>query len=337
MQFVNEIKQGNISPLYFFYGEENFLIERALNNCLDLLVDPTTADFNFDVFYGAEAAVGDVLSAAVALPMMAARRVVVIKEIEKLSFDENTRKAFLGYIERSSTETVLICTGNKVDIRKQPFKSLKNNASAFEFKPLYDNQIPEWVITYVKTKQKTITTDAVRLLQVSVGNSLLVLSKEIDKLLSYIRERQMITDEDVEQVVGISRAFNIFELSNAVGGRHLKKAVQICRSMLERGESPIGMIVMLVRHFNILWKLYELCTVNNVLNRSFSNEQKKQFSQQVSINPYFFDEYVSQLVSFPYERFEKIFRTLLDADKSLKMSYQKPDIVLELAIYNIVK
>lgn len=323
---LREIQKGEFAPAYFFYGEEDFLMEDAINRVLSLLVDPATEEFNKDVLYGDEVDGARIVNIASSYPMLAQRRVVVVKGVDKLS--SASKDLILKYLQRPMATTCLILTSSRMDRGSKFYSELVNRARGVEFKPLYNNQIPGWIRGYVRSKGKDISLEAIRLLHGKVGSSLRELANELEKLFLFLTDKDRIEVGDVERVVGVSKSYNIFELSDAIGRGDLKKAVEIGHRMLELGESPIGMVVMLTRYFTILWKLKELET------RRMSAEE---IATVVRVHPYFIKDYLNQAENFSPERIERSFSHLLRADINLKSSYQKPKIIMDLLIYNLIR
>jgi len=323
---LREIQKGKFAPVYFFYGEEDFLMEDAIDRIFSLLVDPATEEFNKDVLYGDEVDGAKIVNIASSYPMLAQRRVVVVKGVDKLSSD--SKDLVLKYLQRPVSTTCLILTSPRIDTGSKFYSELINRTRWVEFKPLYDNQIPGWIREYVRSKGKDISLEAIRLLQGKVGSSLRELANEVEKLFLFVTDKDRIEVGDVEVVVGVSKSHNIFELSDAIGRRDLKKAVKICQRMLEVGESPIGMVVMLTRYFTILWRLKELEV------RRMSVEE---IASAVRVHPYFVKDYLDQAGNFSLERIERSFTHLLRADINLKSSYQRPGVIMELLIYNLIR
>jgi DNA polymerase-3 subunit delta len=325
---VRKIKSSKIESIYFFYGEENFLQENLLDLLLERTVDSATKDFNFDMFYGSEVTDEKILQSALSFPMMSDIRTVVVKEFDKVSFSEKNKEAFIKYLNNPQTSTCLILLSQKTDFKQKLYSELKNKAFCIECKPLYENEIPEWINMWVKRKDFEISQEAVNLLQSYVGNSLRELSGEIDKLTLFLKDRKSISVSDIEKMVGASRTYNIFELNNAIGRKDLKTALTMSQAMVESGESPIGMIVMMTRHFISLSKLKELIA---------EGIPKTELAKKANLNPYFLNRYIEQLKNFSKDKIENCFEYLLNADVELKSTSRDPKLIMDMLIYKLIK
>ncbi len=316
------------APVYLVHGEEDLLAEECVNAIIDHTLDEGARGFNLDILYGGKADAQDALSHASSFPMMSERRVVVVKEFERLATTEAGRELLAAYFKKPLESTVMVLVSANPDFRKKPFTDLKKQAELIECKPLYDNQIPDWIEARIKKLGKQITPEASRLLQGYVGNSLRAIQSEIDKLFIYVGTKKQIELEDIAGVVGESKGYTIFELQNAVGNRDITLSMQIVERMLELGESPQLMIIMLTRFFTQLAKLGEL-------RQRRASEQ--QMASEMGIRPYFVKQYITFSSNFSAEHIEQNFRALLDADVTLKSTSRDPHLVMDLLIYSLVK
>lgn len=317
------IARKDLAPVYLFHGKEDFLIEEMTDAIIEAALARDERGFNLDVVYGSEADARDVMSHATSFPMMAQRRVVVVREVEKLPNGE----LLTTYIENPLPSTCLVLVSAKPDFRRKPYVTARRKGVEVEFKPLYDTQVPAWIVQRVKRMGKTFNTDASRLLAACTGTSLRDVQNEIDKLFIYVGERPLITEEDVRAIVGMSKEFNVFELQKALGAGDMARSVEILHRMLDAGESPTGIIVMLTRYFNSLWKLQYLRT-----QRMSSSEQ----ASVSGINFYFLNEYVSALSVFSRTDIEGAFVVLAAADEELKTTSTDPRQVMQRLVINLL-
>lgn len=323
-KFQADLKAQHIAPLYLFYGEEDFLVKQLIESLQNAVLQPGDEDFNLDVLYGSEADGAAIVNIAMSFPMMAERRLVLVKDFHQL--DDKGLQLLVKYAEKPSPTTCLCLTSSKLAANKSGIKKLKQLAKSIETKRLYDNQIPAWIKTHVKERGYSISEEAASLLQINVGNSLRRLSSEIDKIELLKKEDKSISVTDVEAIVGATKEFNVFEFCDSVADGDMSKSLRILQRLLELGESPIGILVMLTRHFTIMIKAKEM-----VLKRASRNDM----ASALKINPYFIDKYISQSKKFRREQLQLVFQCLLLADRHLKSSYQKPKLIIESLLFEI--
>lgn len=323
---TKDLASSKFVPVFLFHGPEEFLIEQAVDLTRKKYLSRADEDFNLDIVYGSEVDGARIINLASAYPMLAPMRVVIVREFDRLA---PRQIELVGkYCTRASKSTCLILSATHVDLRRKGYTEIKANGYVMEFKTLYDNRVPEWIQQHCQQRQLEISVEAVRLLHASIGNSLRALATEINKLTLLLKGRTRIEVADVEQVVGVSRQFNIFELCNAVGTRKLGPAMQIARRMLELGEAPTVIIYMLGRHITILMKVKELIR---------KHQPELQIAKEVGVNQFFIKDYINQQQNYSMTDLQSAIQFLLDADIKMKTSYQKANLVMDLLLYQITQ
>lgn len=325
-KLLAELERGWIAPLYLFVGEEDFLKEEAIRRIRAALIDPATQAFNLDVFYGGDAEMATVVNVASSPPMLAERRLVILREVDRLSPPD--RRLLLSYAENPSPTTCLILIGPKVDLERGFFAQLNQQAVTVVFWRLFDNQIPGWIQGRVRERGKGISAEGVTLLQERVGNDLWALDNEIEKLLLYIGPKERIDLDDVKAVAGESKVDTVFGLADAIGDRNLARSLRILGKMLETGESPVAMVSMLTRYFTTLLKIRELDRVQR---------SSQQMAKMANVRQFLINGYIRRSRNFSIFELKRSFDLLLKADTHLKTSYQRPKMVMELLVYRLCK
>ncbi len=314
---------AKFDPLYLFYGHEDFIIDGLVDTLISKAISNEEKDFNLDILYGNETEGSHIINTALAYPMMAERRVVVVKNAHLI--DQSGTSLIEKYTQNPSVTTVLVITAETLG-RGKTWNQIKKNCTTFEAKKLYDNKIPDWIRGHLAERKVTISSEAIQLLQASAGNSLRNLNSELNKLRANIGDEKHIDTQDVEKVVGISRQYNIFELCDAVGKKNLSAGLHILNNMLQLGESPVGILAMLIRHFFILSKLLEL---------ELKRRRPDEIAKALKIHPYFIKNYRIQAMKYEKEQLKSAYQYLLEADQHLKTSYQRPKLVLELLLIKL--
>jgi len=323
-ELLQRIRKGQYDPIYLFVGEEEFLKEESIRLLSDTLVDPQTKEFNFDLLYGGETEGSAIVDIATAYPMMTDRRVVILRDIHKCSVKD--RKALLAYAANPAPSTCLICAGPKVDLRKSFYKELSKAALTVVFWPLFENQIPAWIRKHTQNKGKDISTDAMITLQNLVGSSLQELANEIDKLVTYCGDQARIEKTDVIKVVGGTKVNSVFDLVDVVAGKKTDLSLQILHSLFESGESEVGMVWMLTRHFVILAKVHQLQT---------DGYRGDKIAGRMKLRPKMMTQYLQQARQLSQRQLKTAFQLLLEADANLKSSYQAPRLIMELLVMKL--
>jgi DNA polymerase III subunit delta len=224
-KIISDLKKGAFHPVYWLEGDEEYFIDAIIRFAEENILNESEASFNQTVFYGRDADWASVINACRRYPMFAERQVVIIKEAQAMKDVEKLE----GYIDKPLSSTLLFIAykGKKVDGRTKLAKLLKDKAVLYTSKKLYENELPEWTTQLVSSKGFTITNKALFLLIDHIGNDLSRISNEVDKMVLNLSGRKNITEDDIEQFVGISKEFNVFELQDALGKRDFYKAIRI--------------------------------------------------------------------------------------------------------------
>lgn len=237
------IKERVFDPVYYLHGEDDFRKEEAARQLIEAAVDPTTRDFNLDVRRAAELDGEQLASLLATPPMMAERRVVVLREIDAMKKD--ARASLDRYLEHPAPDLVLVLVaagGEKAKVDK----ALAGRTTAVEFEPLDERQIPQWIERHVVAELgTTIAPEAAALLQEAIGSDLHLLRAELDKLASYTSGAP-IDEHAVADVVGVHRGQTLGALLDAVLARDAAHALAILPQVLQQPKTSGVSIVMAI-------------------------------------------------------------------------------------------
>lgn len=223
-KIIEGINKKEFSSIYFLHGEESFFIDSIVDLIQDNALTDQEKDFNQMVFYGKDASPQSIISSARQYPMMAQKRVVILREAQQMKNIQDLQP----YIENPVSSSILVIAykGKKMDMRSVFAKKLKDNALIFESKKLYENQVGAWVRSYAKTKGMSISNDACGLMTALLGTELSKIENELGKLKIAIGDRP-IELIDVKNNIGLSREYNVYELNNALGTKDVTKVFRI--------------------------------------------------------------------------------------------------------------
>lgn len=324
-EFAKSLQKGDIAPLYYFHGDEPYLIERAVKHLLDLTVFPDSRDFNLDTFYGKECKGEEIASAGQTLPMFAERRVVLVKRSGELS--AAAIEILTEYVLDSSPSTCLIFEGDKIDQRKRFFMEIKKKGHLVEFKRLYENQLGPFIREEAAVYGKKVEPAAVEMLVYLIGNNLQELAVEIEKVATYVSGRDIVKVADIREIVSDTKVDSIFELTNSLGERDAAKALRSLNTLLRDGQEPLQVLFMFTRHFRQLWQVREMM-------------EKKITQKEMSVNlkmksDFFMPGLIKQAKNFPKPLFKEIFELFFKTDLALKTSGGKPVSLLECLVMDI--
>lgn len=307
--FHQLLREKKIPSLVLLYGQEPFLIDKAVRSLRKAVLGADRDDFNDHLFNAREASPGQILEAAMTLPVFAERKMVTIKEAQRLSASDLDQ--LIGYLDDPVPETCLLLVADKIDSRRKFFQLFKKNGVVVEFKPLAEKQLPQFIRQELGRQDVEVSADALSLFCGLVNGSLHEIHAELDKLVNYIGERTLIDVKDVQAVVSRGRAENVFELGRSVGQGQAARALVLVSRLNAAGEPPLRTLALLVRHFRQLWKVREL-QVQNCPARDIA---------KVAGVPYFVvDGLVQQARRFSKKDFIAAFELFLETDLAMKSS-----------------
>jgi DNA polymerase III subunit delta len=232
------LKKRVFDPVYYLFGEDDFLKDSRSRELIDAAVDPSTRDFNLEVRRASELDPEGLDALLGTPPMLAERRVVVLRDIDKLK--KGARTVLDRYLARPAPDTVLVLIAPN---GAKPDKGLSEHATAVEFSPLTGDRLPRWVSHHAETVlERAITPEAVTLLVEAVGSDLAQLAVELEKLASYAHET--IDERAVAEIVGVRRGESAGALLDAVAAKDTNAALQLIPIVLQLPKTTAVSIVM---------------------------------------------------------------------------------------------
>ena len=252
-EFLGHLDRGSFSPIYLLTGDEDFLVQAALDQLIRAALDPAAKDFNFSVMDGETASADAILTAAQSLPAFAPRRLVVIKNAEQIPAVEANR--LVGYLKDPSPTTCLVCVASSFDARRSFFQTLKSSATVVVCRMLTDSQVTEWLHSQAKLLNRSISPDAILFLKERVGRDLYALQNELAKAAILSGNEKRIKFEDVQAVCGAAGEVTVYDLLNALAHRKLDRAVQVVGGLMDEGEAPLKILSSISYRFRLIWKV----------------------------------------------------------------------------------
>ncbi|WP_395058920.1 DNA polymerase III subunit delta [Flavobacterium sp.] len=308
LKIINDIKAGNIKPIYFLMGEEPYYIDKLSEYIEHNVLQEHERDFNQTVLYGRDITIEDVVSNAKRYPMMADRQVVIVKEAQDLV---KTIDKLESYAENPQPTTVLvICYKYKtLDKRKKITKILAQKGVVYESKKLYENQVGEWLKRVLQGKKLNIEPKAAAMLVDFLGTDLSKIANELDKLAIILPQGSTITPAIIEENIGFSKDFNVFEFRKAIGERNQLKSYQIADHFAQNPkDNPMVVTTSLVFSFFIQLLKYH----------GLKDRNPKTVAPILGVSPFFLKDYDVALRNYPMKKVSQIVASLRDIDVKSK-------------------
>ena len=308
IKIVNDIKAGNIKPIYFLMGEESYYIDKLSDYIEQNVLTEDEKGFNQTVLYGRDVTIEDIVSTAKRYPMMAERQVVIVKEAQDLS---RTIDKLESYVENPMLSTVLVfCYKYKtLDKRKKMAKVIAKIGVVYESKKLYENQVGDWIKRVLSGKDYSIEPKANAMLVEFLGTDLSKINNELEKLQIILPKGSTITPQHIEENIGFSKDFNIFELRKAIGDRNQLKAYTIVDNFAQNPkDNPMVLTTSLVFSFFVQLLKYH----------GLKDKNPKNVAAALGVNPFFLKDYDLAIKNYPMRKVSQIVGSLRDVDVKSK-------------------
>ncbi|MDG1147334.1 MAG: DNA polymerase III subunit delta [Crocinitomicaceae bacterium] len=259
---IKDIKAKKFEKIYFLHGEEAYYIDAITNAIIEHALEDHERDFNQTILYGKDANALNIISEAKGYPMMAERRLVILKEAQ----DFRGLEDLLPYFEQPANQTVFVINYKykNYDARKKTIKAAAKNGLVYKSAKVPEYKLIDWIGNFVKSKGYGITPKASMLLAEFLGNDLSKISNELDKLNILVEPGTTINEIHIEENIGISKDYNVFELVNAISVRDITKANTIVNYFNQNPKAANIVVVVgnLFNHFSKLMKIHFLPNKN---------------------------------------------------------------------------
>ena len=306
-KIVADVRSGTFAPVYLLMGEEPYYPDKACEAIVENALQDFERDFNQTVFYGLDTDAMTVASEARSYPMMADRRLVVVREAQSMK----TLEELATYCEEplDSTVLVILLHGARVDKRKALYKNVMKNGVVMDSATLRDYEIDRWISMFYREKGLSIAPDAAQLLGESAGTDLGKIAVETEKMLKNLPEgTTAVTAADVEKNVGISRQFSIFELTRELSMHNAPKALKIAAWLgaTPRFALPMATAALFTHFYRIL--KYEAALQKDP---RIGSDVKAKI---LGVNPYFFREYDTAVQYYPLPKCMQVLALIEEYD-----------------------
>ncbi|MBR1768948.1 MAG: DNA polymerase III subunit delta, partial [Bacteroidales bacterium] len=291
-QIKDSILHKEFAPVYLLTGEEPYYIDILSSEFENNVIDEAERDFNFDLIYGKDANASLLINLCRQYPLMAERRLVILKEAQMLDKHE-WEKMEIYFANPQNSTVFVICNKNKTFDRKTENLILKQKGIVFKSDKIPDYKLNDWISRYIKDLGYTADEKAVSLLENYLGNNLQKISNELNKMLLNLGGASYISSEDISKFIGISKEYNVFELQRSLAVKDIFQCNVIIDYFSKNPkENPIQMILPVLFSFFV-----NLLAASQVYPRD-----ERTMASALNIKPYTAKSYVSALKYYSTEK-----------------------------------
>ena len=272
MKSINEdIKNNQYKPAYLLYGEEAYLRKQYKDKLLKAL-NPNDDTMNVSYFEGKGINPKQLIDLGETMPFLAERRIIVV---EDSGFFKGQCESLPEYLGELPDYLNIVFIESEIDKRSRMFKAVSKVGRVTEFTTQDERRLMEWILRKLNREGKKITQRNMELLLSKTGNDMGNIEKEVEKLLCYTMDKEVITAEDIEAICTTQISNKIFEMIKAMSEKRQSRALELYYDLLALKEPPMRIIFLMSRQFNLVLQAKELTT-----NNTSSSEMAKRMGVQ---------------------------------------------------------
>jgi DNA polymerase-3 subunit delta len=323
-QLKKMIKEKNIAGVILLYGEEQFIIDTYLQRIIAVSLENGEVSMNLDIFNDPSTDIEKVINGIDTLPFMADKRVTVVKNLDLFKPKKsNSAGKLVEAIEKLPETTVLLIIEKEVDKRTKLFKTIKKTGYVVEFGQLSQSEIIDYIAKQLGKNNIRIDKSTASYFIQTVGYNLYSVNNELEKLVHYVGEGQVVTKEDIGEICTKSIENKIFELVECIGSKNRGKAIKLYNDLITLREPSGRILYMLTRQFRLN------------LQTKLLLEQGQSYSEiakTIKLPPFVAKKCMSQSNNFSKEQLFGALKACLDLETSIKTGRMDPVTGIELLI-----
>lgn len=320
MQKLNEeIKTGQLKQVYLLYGEETYLRGQYRDKLKTALLGDGDS-MNYHYFEGKDVAVGEVIDLAETMPFLAERRVIIL---ENSNLFAHGGELLAEYLASPAETAFFVFVEPTVDKRSKLYKAVSAKGRAIEFKAQDESVLKRWILGFLKKENKNITERDLNLFLEKTGTDMENIRKELEKLLCYCMDKDVISAQDIEAICTKQVNNQIFDMINALAQGQQKKAMELYYDLLTLKEPPMRILYLITRQFNMLLQVKEL------KNKGYD---ANTIGEKVGLAGFIARKYVAQAAKFKETDLRTALKDCVEAEEAVKTGRMNDVMSVELLI-----
>lgn len=325
MKTIDEdIKNGQFKTVYLLYGQEAYLKKQYKDKLKRALV--TEGDnMNFSAYEGKNINPKEIIDLAETLPFFADRRVILI---ENSGFLKGACEDLAEYMGEPSESTCFIFVEEEVDKRSKLYKAINKIGKVVEFGEQNEDLLIRWIVGRLRKENKNITRDVLQLFMNKTGSDMGNIDRELEKLICYAMDKDVIEAEDVEAVTTEQITNRIFEMVNAIAEHEQKKALDLYYDLLTLKEPPMRILFLITRQFQVLL---------NVKDMSGKGFDQGTIASKVGIPPFAVRKNQAQAKGFSKKQLKQALIDGVELEEAVKTGRMNDQMAVELFIMKYSK
>lgn len=324
MRQINEdIRQGNFKQAYLLYGEERYL-RRQYREKLQKALCAEGDTMNVHFYEGKNTPVEEIIDLAETLPFFSDRRVIFLNDS---GLFKSGGEKMAEYLSNPAETCFFVFTESEVDKRSKLFKTVQSKGYAAEFAVQDENTLKRWIAAVLAKEGKRIAESTVMLFLSKTGTDMENIQMELEKLVCYCMERDVVTAENVEAVCSSRVSNHIFDMINAIAAGQQKKALDLYYDLLALKEPPMRILFLIARQCNMLLQVKELKL------RGFDN---RSIGSKIGVAPFIAGKYLNQASHFKTALLRNAVEKCVEAEEAVKTGKMNDVMSVEILILSVL-
>lgn len=320
MSIIDEdIKNGKLNHIYLVYGAESFL-RKQYKERLKKALAPDDDSMNYSYFEGKDISAGEVIDLAETMPFLSDKRAIII---ENSPFFKSEGEKIAEYLNAVPDTTYLVFVEESVDKRSKLYKAILKNGCVVEAAGLSEDKIITWILGILKKDNKKITQNTMHYLLGKIGTDMENIRSEVEKLICYCYDRDVITNEDIDAVCTTQISNQIFEMLDAMANKRQKVALQLYYNLLALKEPPMRILFLIGRQFNLLLQA-------RLLKQKGYGD--RAIAEKIGVPPFAATKYLNQAGKFKLADLRQAVAECVEADEAVKSGNRNDRLSVELLI-----
>jgi DNA polymerase-3 subunit delta len=317
------LRNKTLPRMILLYGEERYLRLQYFSKIGEYF-GAKKGDMNTDVYEGKNVNVGAVIDQAETMPFLAENRVMLFQDtgLFKSGGDQ-----LAEYLQTPPEFDVFIFCESEVDERCKLYKTVKESGLAAQIDEQTRESLQSVIGVFLKKEGKRISVETASRILDKTGNDMAMLRSELEKLVTYCMDKDVIEMEDVETICSQNIEDKIFELLDAIAEKNARRAMDLYYDMLALKEPPIKLLVLMEKQYNQLLQIRLLRD---------SGELKDTIAGKVGINPYFISSYMNRASRYTSEELRSIFERCIQTDEDIKTGHISDTLGVETLILSFL-
>lgn len=326
---LQEIAAGQVAPAYLVHGPDRLRHEEVVQALRERLVSPGWGELNEASFEGSPSTVPLVVEAASMPPLGGGRRLLIVRANPLLRPHGEGKGDGVGAaagdpLERlvallrhpPPTACLVLLSDFEVPASHRLLAAVRASGRVVPARRPGPRELAAWLQQEAGRLGKRLPPALAAALVARCQAERILLRNELAKMAAHAGTRTLLTQEDLEAVVGKSREERVFDLVDAVVARRADRAAALARDLLRQGEAPLGLVALIARQYRLVWQARRL--------------KRGEVARRLELNPYLAEKAWRQARGVSEAKLAAALEAILEAETAIKTGALPPEVALEL-------